>query len=82
MTADRLEAEVSAETRAAAADLYRLMNDSLSERLASLATGGPVADGVRAVGLIVVAMVGALVVFVAAVFAVGILAQRQPPYPM
>ena len=49
---------------------------------ASLGTGGPVADGVRAIGLIVVAMVGALVVFVAAVFAVGVLAQRQPPYPM
>jgi hypothetical protein len=49
---------------------------------ASLGAGGPVADGVRVVGLIVVAMVGALVVFVAAVFAVGVLAQRQPPYPM
>jgi hypothetical protein len=49
---------------------------------ASLGAGGPVADGVRVVGLIVVAVVGALVVFVAAVFAVGVLAQRQPPYPM
>jgi hypothetical protein len=49
---------------------------------ASLGAVGPVADGVRAIGLIVVAMVGALVVFVAAVFAVGVLAQRQPPYPM
>jgi hypothetical protein len=35
-----------------------------------------------AVGLVVVAMVGGLVVFVAVVFAVGVLAQRQPPYPM
>jgi hypothetical protein len=49
---------------------------------ASLAAGGPVAAGVRAIGLIVVAMVGGLVVFVAAVFAVGVLGQRQPPYPM
>ena len=49
---------------------------------ASLGSGGPVADGVRAIGLVVVAMVGALVVFVAAVFAAGLLAQRQPPYPM
>ena len=49
---------------------------------ASLGTGGPVADGVRAIGLIVVAMVGALVVFVATVFAAGVLAQWQPPYPM
>jgi len=49
---------------------------------ASLGSAGPVADGVRAIGLIVVAMLGALVVFVAAVFAVGILSQRQPPYPI
>jgi hypothetical protein len=49
---------------------------------ASLGTGGPVADGVQVVGLVVVAMVGALVVFVVAVFAAGVLAQRQPPYPM
>lgn len=49
---------------------------------ASLGAGGPVADGVRLVGLVVVTMVGALVVFVAAVFTVGVLAQRQPPYPM
>jgi hypothetical protein len=49
---------------------------------ASLGTAGPVADGVRAVGLIVVAMVGALAVFVASVFAVGMLSQRQPPYPL
>jgi hypothetical protein len=47
---------------------------------ASLGTGGPIADGVRTIGLIVVAIIGALVVFVAAVFAVGILHQRQPPY--
>ena len=49
---------------------------------ASLGAGGPVAAGVRAIGLIVVAIVGGLVVFVAAVFAVGVLGQRQPPYPM
>ena len=47
---------------------------------ASLGTGGPIADGVRTIGLIVVAIIGALVVFVAAVFAVGILHHRQPPY--
>jgi hypothetical protein len=29
-----------------------------------------------------VAVVGALVVFVTAVFAAGLLAQRGPPYPM
>jgi hypothetical protein len=54
----------------------------LATLAASLRGAGPVADGVRAIGLIVVAVLGALVVFVAAVFAAGILAQRQPPYPM
>jgi hypothetical protein len=49
---------------------------------ASFGAGGPVAEGVRAVGLVVVAMLGGLVVFVAAVLAVGVLAQRQPPYPL
>jgi hypothetical protein len=49
---------------------------------ASLRGAGPVADGVRAIGLIVVAVLGAVVVFVAAVFAAGILAQREPPYPI
>jgi hypothetical protein len=49
---------------------------------ASLRAGGPIADGVRVIGLIVVGMVGALVVFVAAVFAVGILDQHKPPYPL
>ena len=36
----------------------------------------------RALVLVLVAVVGAVLVFVAAVFAAGILAQRQPPYPM
>ena len=49
---------------------------------ASLSVGGPVANGVRAIGLIVVAILGGLVVFVAAVFAVGIIDQRKPPYPV
>jgi hypothetical protein len=47
---------------------------------ASLRTAGPIADGVRTVGLIVVTILGALVVFVAAVFAVAVLDQRKPPY--
>ena len=50
--------------------------------LALVAAGGPLAEGVRAVVLVVVGMLGAVVVFVAVVFAVGILGQRQPPYPM
>ena len=49
---------------------------------ASLSTAGPIADGVRAIGLIVVGLVGALVVFAAAVPVVGVLGQRQPPFPM
>lgn len=49
---------------------------------ASLGVGGPIADGARTIGLIVVAILGALVVFVAAVFAVAVLDQRKPPYPV
>jgi hypothetical protein len=36
----------------------------------------------RGLVLILVAVVGAVLVFVAAVLAAGILAQRQPPYPV
>jgi hypothetical protein len=50
--------------------------------LALVAAGGPLAEGVRAVVLVVVDMLGAVVVFVAVAFAVGILGQRQPPCPM
>jgi hypothetical protein len=49
---------------------------------ASLATGGDVGDGIRAIGIIVASMVGALAVFCAVILALGVLAQRQPPYPM
>jgi hypothetical protein len=49
---------------------------------ASLGGNGSVADGVRIVAVVVVAALGALVVFVAAVFAVALLEQRRPPYPM
>jgi hypothetical protein len=47
---------------------------------ASVGTASPIADGVRTIGLIVVAILAALVVFVAAVFAVALLDQRKPPY--
>jgi hypothetical protein len=36
----------------------------------------------RALVLVLVAIVGAVLVFVATVLAAGLLAQRQPPYPM
>jgi hypothetical protein len=49
---------------------------------ASVGTADPIANDVRAIGLIVAAIIGALVVFVAAVFAIGLLQQRRPPYPM
>ena len=49
---------------------------------ASLGGNGSVADGVRIVAVVVVAALGALVVFVAAVFAVAVLDQRKPPYPI
>jgi hypothetical protein len=50
--------------------------------VAGVVTGGPVAEGVRAVLVVVVAILGGLVVFVAGVFAVALVGQRQPPYPM
>jgi hypothetical protein len=55
---------------------------TMASILALVGAGGPLAEGVRAVVLVVVGMLGAVVVFVAAVFAVGILHQRQPPYPL
>ena len=36
----------------------------------------------RGLVLVLVAIVGAVLVFVAAVLAAGLLAQRRPPYPM
>jgi hypothetical protein len=55
---------------------------TLASILALVRAGGPLAEGVRVVVLVVVGMLGAVVVFVAATFAVGILSLRQPPYPM
>jgi hypothetical protein len=49
---------------------------------ASLRGGGPLADGVRTVAVVVVAALGALVVFVVAMFTVAVLDQRKPPYPI
>jgi hypothetical protein len=50
--------------------------------VASLGTAGPIADSVRTIGLIVVGVVGAAVVFVAVVFANGLLEEPKLPYPM
>ena len=55
---------------------------TLAGILAVLGAGGPLAEGVRAVVVVTLAMLGAVVVVVAAGFAAGLLAQRQPPYPM
>jgi hypothetical protein len=46
------------------------------------ALDGIAAGSARGLVLILVAVVGAVLVFVAAVVTAGILAQRQPPYPM
>jgi len=59
--------------------LFGLLLD-LAMLAASLVTGGPVADGIRAVAVVVAAVVGGLVVFCAVVLTVGVVAQRQPPY--
>lgn len=44
--------------------------------------GGPVADGIRVIGLIVAGVVGALVIFCAVVLTLGVVEQRRPPYPV
>jgi hypothetical protein len=49
---------------------------------ASLGGNGSVVDGVRIVAVVVMAALGAVVVIVAGVFAVALLEQRRPPYPM
>jgi hypothetical protein len=40
------------------------------------------AASLRAAVLVLVAVVGAILVFIAAVLAVAVLGQRQPPYPV
>jgi hypothetical protein len=49
---------------------------------ANLAQGGPVAEQVRMVGVLVAAVVGGLAVFCAVVLTIGVCAQRKPPYPI
>ena len=51
--------------------------------LVNFLTGpGPVVDNLRALALAVAFLAGVVVAFVAAVFAVVLLEQRRPPYPM
>jgi hypothetical protein len=45
--------------------------------VASLRGPGPLADSIRTIALAVVALLGALVMFVAAVFAAGLLGRRR-----
>jgi hypothetical protein len=49
---------------------------------ASIVTGGPVSIQVERLAIFVVAVVGGLVIFCAVVLTVGVLQQRQPPFPM
>jgi hypothetical protein len=49
---------------------------------AGLVTGGPIGAGVRAIAVIVAAVCGGLVIFVAVVLTIGVVQQRQPPFPM
>jgi hypothetical protein len=43
---------------------------------------GPVVDQLLALAVALAFLVAVVAVFVAAVFAVGLLGQRRPPYPM
>jgi hypothetical protein len=47
---------------------------------ASLVTGGPVADGIRTIAVLMAAIVGGLVVFCAVVLTIAVVQQRTPPY--
>jgi hypothetical protein len=49
---------------------------------ANLVGGGPIGEQIRIIALVVASVVGALAVFCAVVLTVGIVGQRQPPYPM
>jgi hypothetical protein len=49
---------------------------------ASITTGGPVSDGIRAIGIIVAAVVGALGIFAATVLTIAVLDQGKAPFPM
>ena len=49
---------------------------------ASLRGAGPLAESIRVVAMVVVAALGALVMFIATLFAVALLDQRRPPYPL
>jgi hypothetical protein len=48
--------------------------------VAGVVTGGPVAEGVRAILVVVAVVLGGLLVFVAGVFTVALIDQRKPPY--
>jgi hypothetical protein len=51
--------------------------------LVNLRSGpGPVVDQLLALAVVLAFLVAVVAVFVAAVFAVGLLDQRRPPYPM
>jgi hypothetical protein len=49
---------------------------------ASLTTGGRVGDGIQAIAVLVAAVVGGLAILTAVVLTIGVVAQRQPPYPI
>jgi hypothetical protein len=50
--------------------------------VASLSTGGRLADNLRIVALVVAGVAVALALFLIALLAVLLLDQRRPPYPM
>ena len=49
---------------------------------ASITTGGPVAEQVRIIAIVVVASLGAAAIFCAVVLCIAVVQQRQPPYPI
>jgi hypothetical protein len=49
---------------------------------ASLTTGGPIADQVKMIAIVVISAIGAMAVFTCTVLAIAAIQSRQPPYEM
>ena len=62
--------------------LVRVLLAALDMATIAGALEGIAPGSARGLVLVLVAVVGAVLVFVAALFTVALLAQRQPPYPV
>ena len=65
-------------------DLFKLLFAAfeLAALVAGIINAGPIADGARTVALVAAVLLGTAVVFVIVVWTIGVLANREPPYPI